>query len=651
MNEGGAQDGGFRFGIYEIRLHSHELLKEGVRIRLQEKPFQVLGLLVEKAGTTVTRDEFRHRLWSADTHVEFDANLNAALAKVRQALEESAENPRFIETVSRLGYRFTADVYPLANGGAWAPAESLPPVRKKENEETAGGAGVGLKQAAPPLPAWFRRALLSVALLIAVALPCSFVFRGFASRLGLQPAGRAVLVVLPFTDLSNDSKEELFSDGLTDELITRIGSLNPEKLGVIARTSAMHYKGTRETVQQIGKELGADYALEGTVRRSGGHVQVTAQLAQTRGQTRLWAQTYASTNEDLSQLQGEVAGSVASALAAALVPAAREEAKERRRIVNEEAYEHYMEARLYWNSRTRDGMLRAEKLYSRALQRDPQFELGYAGLAEVYLTLADWEVLPPGEAFPRAREAAGRALALNDSLGGAHAVLAAVSWLSDWNWSKAETEFRQATSLDPANATARQWYAEYLCSMGRDEEAVAEMMRARETDPLSMIIQAAVGNLHYNARRFDQAIEASKRAIQADPAFPPPYLYLSRSYLALGKYRESLEMELKYMELNGATEASRAALRHAFQAGGIQASWRWELDDLRQREAREYVSPFRKALLESRLGDRHAALADLEKSYATGDGNLVWIKVDAALDSLRDEPQFKTLLAKLHLDS
>jgi TolB-like protein/DNA-binding winged helix-turn-helix (wHTH) protein/Tfp pilus assembly protein PilF len=636
----------YRFGIYEISVRRGELRKDGLKVKLQEKPFQVLALLVEKAGQTVTREQFRRRLWPAETTVDFDSNLNTALTKVRQALDESAENPRFVETVPRLGYRFLAPVLCLddpeepgsegtASWAAPAPAEAAAGVEIPEPLATR---------------AWLRQALFLTLLLLAGTLGGFYVIRAVSARFATGPAPKPVLVVLPFANLSGDPSEEFFSDGLTDELITQIGNLNPDKLSVIARTSAMHYKGTRETVEQIGRELGANYALEGTVRRSGGRVHVTAQLVQTRGQTRLWAHTYESGAGDLLQLQSDVANNVAGALAVELLPGSRGGAAAAA-LRNPEAYEKYLEGRLYWNKHSPEGLKKASELFYQALQEDHDSALAYSGLADTFLAQGDWMLVRPDFAFPRARQSAEKALALDDSLGSAHAVLATVSWEYEKNWKQAESEFQRAIALDPANARARQSYAEYLSSLGRHNEALAELSRAHSLDPLSLNITADRGNLLYFARRYDQAIEACKKALQADPNFIPAYAYLGRSYVASGRFDEALEAREKFLELNGEPEAKRSALRHAVQTGGIRAGWQWGLDDMKKREAREYVCPFEKALYEARLGYHEAALADLEKSYEIGDGRLVWIKVDPALDPLRKEPRFKNLLGKLQLES
>ncbi len=630
---------GFRFGAYELSLRTKELRKEGVRIKLQEKPFQVLCLLAEKAGETVPREDFRRRLWPADTYVDFDANLNTALAKVRQALEESAENPRFVETVPRLGYRFIAPIE------SWEAADAAPRQNGSRTAPLAQGS-------AAPIPvvrrSWKGNAARTALLIAVVSLLSAYLARFVPFSLPRVPAGKPVLVVLPFVNLSREPAQDYFSDGLTDELITQIGSLNPQRLGVIARTSAMHYKGTQATVEQIARELGVDYVLEGSVRRSGGEVHITAQLVQARDQTRLWAHSYESTSADLIQVQDDVARNVASALAVELLPASRVAAGQAA-IRNPEAYETYLEGRLYWNQRSKDGLKKAAELFYQALQEDPQSAPAYAGLADTFLAQADWLMARPGEAYPKARQAAQKALELDNSLGSAHAVLANVSWEYDKDWAHAEGEFQRALALDPANARTRQSHAEYLCSLGHHEEAMAEMMRAHQRDPLSLSISADIGNLLYLARRYDAAIAQIKTVLESDPNFIPARVYFGRALVASGRYSEALGNRLKFLELNGEPEAKRNDLRRVFEKGGIRAGWQWTLDDMKQREAREFVCPFEEALLEARLGDREAAFASLQKSYAIGDGNLVWIKVMPALDLLRSDPRFVRLMELLHL--
>lgn len=639
----------YRFGVYEISLNRAELRKDGLKIKLQEQPFLVLAQLVENAGQTVTREQLRQRLWPADTNVDFDLSLNTALAKVRQALEESAENPRFIETVRRVGYRFLAPVE-LLEDSEDSPS-SLP---SSAFEVSPAGPSLAGKFRVPAamaalLPSSPQRILRIALLLIAGIFLGAYLFRTSYSSPRRETGGRVVLVVLPLANLSGDPNEEFFGDGLTDELITQIGNLNPEKLGVIGRTSSMHYKGTRETIAQIGRELHANYVLEGAVRHSNGRTQVTAELIQASDQTQLWTESYESVAGDLPRMQREIAGNVAEALAVELMPRARLQGPGSSRAINEEAYETYLLGRLYWNKRSKESLRKAERLFSEAVQKDPQFELGYAGLAETYLTLTGWKIVSPGEGFTKARGAAQRALALNDSLGSAHAVLGVVSWQDERDWGRAESEFRMAISLNPANATARQWYADFLSSAGRHEEAMVEMSRAHESDPLSVSIMAATGNLRYYARQYEQAIEANKRAIEADPEFPPAYLFLSHSYLATGKYAEAVEAQLKYSEFNGEPKSDREALRRAFQQNGIRGAARWRLENFREREPREYISPFEEALLQAFLGDRSGAMDSLERAFETGDGGLVWIKVNPEMDSLRSEPRFKNLLERMHL--
>jgi TolB-like protein/DNA-binding winged helix-turn-helix (wHTH) protein/Flp pilus assembly protein TadD len=640
MEELDPNAGLFRFGVYEVNLRTRELRRQGVKIKLQEKPFQVLALLVEKSGHIVTREDFRQRMWPADTFVDFDANLNTALTKVRQALEEATENPRFVETLPRLGYRFIASVEALEEP---APAvEGAAPGVLRQATESPGGSPHRASRFLRPYAA-------GMVLLVVIGVSLAYYLPRYSPQgVSRAAAGKAMLVVLPFENQSGDPAQEYFSDGLTDEMITQIGGLNPGKLGVIARTSAMHYKRTKETVGQIARELGVEYALEGAVRRSHDRVHITAQLIQARDQTHLWTHTYESNSADILEVQRDVASHVAEALAVELLPGTRSAAA-RAASRNFEAYESYLEGRLYWNQRTADSLKRAEALFQRAIEKDPQSALAYAGLADTHLTIGHWLMAPPAVAFPKAREAAQKALALDDSLSSAHAALAGVIWEYEKDSVRAEAEFRRAIDLDPANATARQWYAQYLSALGRHDEAMAEMQRAHRLDPLSLMITADIGNLLYFARRFDEAIAASKKALESDPNFRPAYVFLGRSYVANGQYAEAIATRLKLLEMNGESEQNRAALRHAFDTGGIRAAWRWTLDDLKRREAREYVCPFEEALLESRLGNRDAAFALLEKSYAIGDSSLVWIKVFPALDPLRNDPRFLRLLERMHL--
>ena len=347
-----------------------------------------------------------------------------------------------------------------------------------------------------------------------------------------------MLAVLPFDNLSGDPDQEYFSDGLTEEMISRLGNLQPERLGVIARTSSMRYKGAKKAVDQIARELGVDYLLEGSVRRAADDVRITAQLIQISDQTHLWADNYERPIADVFSVQSEVADKVAASLALKLLPE-RQAALARVPTTNSEAHESYLKARYYWNMRTEAGFQKSLSYFNRALAQDPNYPLAYAGLADYYNLLPNYEFLQPAEAFPRAKAAAMKALEGDASLAEAYSSLAFVEHHYDWDWSKAKQHYERSIALNSGYATAHHWYAEYLTEMGFHDEAMAEIRRAHELDPLSLIIDMNVGRLLYYARRYDEAIEALRQSLRIDPDFVWSHIYLGLAYGQKGMWTES----------------------------------------------------------------------------------------------------------------
>jgi TolB-like protein/DNA-binding winged helix-turn-helix (wHTH) protein len=436
-----------RFGVFELDLAAGELRKSGIKVRLQEQPFQILSLLLERPGQVVTRDEIQQKLWPDGTFVDFEHSLNAAVKRLREALEDSADNPQFVETVPRRGYRF---IYPVEGHAArsrrWVWALAL---------------------AALP-------ALLTLLLALNVG--------GLRDRLWPRadsPAKRIMLAVLPCDNLSGDPEQEYFSDGMTDEMIAQLGRLQPARLGVIARTSAMHYKGTDKHVDEIGRELGVEYILECSVRREGDRVRITAQLIQVSDQTHLWAASYERELAGIFAIQSEVSRQIARSLEVELLPAERARPSGAGTI-NPEAYEAYLKGRYFWNKRTEEGIKKSLDYFQQAVARDPDYALAYSGLADAYLVGIFVGYLPSQDNHPKGLAAALRAVELDDTLAEAHASLAN---FEIGNWLVEEKELKRAIELNPNYAPARIWYAMHLSARGRHEEALAEGKKALELDP------------------------------------------------------------------------------------------------------------------------------------------------------------------------
>jgi TolB-like protein/DNA-binding winged helix-turn-helix (wHTH) protein len=448
-----------RFGVFQVNLTARDLRKHGVRIRLPGQPFCVLSILLEKPGQIVSRDEMRDKLWGSDTFVDYERSLNSAIRKLRAVLGDSQESARYIETVPRLGYRFIAPVEEISSP-AETPVTALEPVTGRATAKVV------------ELHARRWSLILSIPAVLLALAPGYFMWS--RARVRPQPSGeRLMLAVLPFENLTGDPAQDYLSDGLTEEVIGQLGRLDPEHLGVIARTSVMHYKHTTEQVGKIGRELGVQYMLEGSVRREADRVRVTAQLVQMKDQTHIWSRQYDRELKSLLSLQGEIAQETADEIEVTLGRGHKAWAANRKLASpsSYQAYDLYLKGRFFWNKRTKDGFQQAADCFQQSIANDPNYARAYAGLADTFALMSSWSFVPQGEAIPKARAAALRALQLDDSLAEAHTSLALIAEIYDYDWQSAEKEYRRAIQLDPQYATAHQWYAECLSFQGRFPEA------------------------------------------------------------------------------------------------------------------------------------------------------------------------------------
>src|SRR5271163_453465 len=427
--------GRLRFGVFEVDLRAGELRKHGLKIRLQEQPFQVLRMLAERTGEVVTREDLQKKLWRTDTFVDFDHGLNKAINKIREALSDSAENPRFVETVARRGYRFLAEVK-VADPGRNAEAATDP----QSGKAVADRPELASKPAKPkPLSALFawKTVALVVVLLVAAAG-----FWKFHSSNRPYPVIRS-LAVLPLESLSSDASQDYFADGMTDELITDLGQISA--LRVISRTSVMGYKHAHKPLPQIARELNVDAVVEGTVLHSGDRVRITAQLIDAASDKHLWSQSYEGELKDTMALQNKVASSIAEQIRINLNPQ-EQAALKIAKLVNPEAYQSYLKGRYFWNKRTADGLKVALAYFNQAIEEDPRYAQAYSGLADTYALSGDWQyaVMTAKEALPKARAAAMKAIELDGALGEAHNSLAFCLDGFDWDFVAAGKEFRRA---------------------------------------------------------------------------------------------------------------------------------------------------------------------------------------------------------------
>jgi len=603
------------FCQFELDLSSGELHKDGGKVALPPKAFEMLRVLAERPGKVVTREELRAKLWAADTFVEFDDNLNHAVKTLRHALGDSAENPQFIETLPRYGYRFIAPVET-----APAPEAEPAPARSRRGAITV--------------------AILSVALLAVVA--ALFGFSAWRNRLSgrtSEPPIRS-LAVLPLSNLSGDPQQDYFADGMTDALITDLAKAN--ELKVISRTSVMQFKDVKKPLPEIARELGVDGILEGSVQRSGGRVRVTVQLIRAATDTHLWAESYERDTPDVLSLQGEIAQAVAREIKVALSP---EESTHltRARPVNPEAYELYLKGQYHYYKWKTDDFRQAVDYFQKAIDADPHWAPPYAALANSYGWLWIAGAIPPQEALPRFSAALKTALEIDNALPEAHYTLAASDYYYRWDWEEADREFRLALTLDPSLVEARFEYAWFLSCMGRIPEALAEAQRAVERDPLSVSANLALGSIYSLARQYDLALVQLRRTAEMDPNDPRAYEFLSGVYERKGMYEDAVGERQKAMTLGGTKPDRLAGLQRAYEQSGPKGYWMWELS-----EAKRHQAPYEIALAYAQLGNTDQAVAWLEKAYQQHAWQMPQLKIIPEWDPIRSDPRFQALLRKMN---
>ena len=610
----------FRFGVFAVDVQTGELRKNGVKVRLQEKPFQLLVLLLERQGELVSRDQLREALWSADTFVDFDHSLGTAIAKLRTALGDSAKSPRFVETVASRGYRFIAPLVPVPDNRPRQP-DPDPPAPRHGNRllwllaTIVGGFAVG-------------------GLLLAAILGFDVGgARAWLRRQSNQPVHS--LVVLPLRGLGSDTSQEYLVDGMTEELTTMLAQL--DGIRVLSRSSAMRYRGTTKSLPQIARELNVDGVVEGTVLRAGSRVRISAQLIDARTDEHLWANSYERDLGDAMQLQVDIARAIAREVRVRLTP--RDQATFAAvRGSNAVAHEAYLRGRYHLNKGDEGELHRSIDAFNEALAADPEDARSQAGLAAAYVSLTDYYG-SPAEMMPRAKLAAEQAVKLDPGLADGHVWLGAVRFLYDWNWSGADAELSRAVELDPSSADAHLWYGVFLEQMGQSEKAVAEVTRASTLDPLSIAVRINAGWVFYLARQNDQALSEFRKALELEPNLGTIHTSIWLAYLGTGAGSSAFKIaDVGSSPMDLATAAGiRATEGHRAEAELLLM----KLSDL---SATRYVCPYEIATVHNALGHRDDAIKWLRRGVESRSVCMPDLKTDPRWDNLRTDARFQQIL-------
>jgi TolB-like protein/DNA-binding winged helix-turn-helix (wHTH) protein/Flp pilus assembly protein TadD len=631
----------FRFGLFEVDSRTGELRKQGRRLKLRGRPFDILVLLLARGGDVISREELRQQLWQADTFVDFDHGLNSAINRLREALGDSAENPRFIETLPKRGYRFIAPIDVPAVVAVAPPADADTVLEPAPPPDTAHA------PARAPLSGPSRVVLLLAVGALAIAVVAASLYFRVRPRPSGGPGSRITLAVLPFQNLSNDAEQEFFSDGFTEEMIAELGSLDPDHLGVIARTTTMLYKGARKDIGQITRDLGVDYVLEGSIRRAGTRMRITAQLVQTTDMTHLWAESYDRDVSDVLAIQSEVAMKIARSLTLALKrpqPDAAQTASS-----SFPAYELCLRGKFFREQATEEGARKAIEYFQKAIAIDPSYAPAHSGLSDCYRLLGapGWEVEQPAELLRKAKAGAERALQLDPHSSEAHAVLSMVKLDYEWDRAGSEREVLEAIRLNPSSVKAHQYYSSLLTTMDRLDDAIREAHRAMELDPLSATAGASLAIRYWYAGRIDEAIAGFNKTLEVTPEFGVAHWGLAQCYRQRGDTARELEELRRAVALSGNSAYMRAHLAYGLATSGDReraVAIQRELEA----EARErYASPYHFALIAAGLGDQAGMMQALERAFTDRSGWMVFLPVEPEFSSVRQLPAFQRLLARV----
>jgi TolB-like protein/DNA-binding winged helix-turn-helix (wHTH) protein/Flp pilus assembly protein TadD len=628
----------YRFGPYEFDLERNELRKFGIPVKLERKPLQLLLILLDRAAELVTRGELQQLLWGEGVFVDFEKGLGVATTKLRAALNDPSGAPKYIETVTGHGYRFIAPVERIEAARIAPTADPVVPPRGFIWARRFD----------------HRRLLLAggVALFAAIAGIMTLLLLHLRSRPDTQGvvrvAPRAVrIAVLPFVNVTGDPHQQYLCDGITEETIAVLGSLSPERLDVIAPTSAMHYKNTAESVTQIGQELRVDYLLESSVQGSGSGFRITSRLIHASDGSNVWAGEFDLKSDNGVRSQQEVTAAIADSVKVTLSPAS-DARSARVQTDNPEAYRCYLLGRYYWNKRSREALQSARIYFEGAIERDPKYARAYSGLADDYLVLGAG-YMPAEEAYPRAKATALKALELDSHLAEAYASLAYEQFIEEWDWQEAEANYRRSLALDPSYATAHEWYAIFLAAMRRSDEAVKEIDRALELDPLSLAVNYNAASIYLQVGRNVEAFELAKKSLEIDPNSTPAHLTLAAVYEKTGRYPEAIAEFQMASRAGGEGSAYPLLAARCYALAGNRAR---ALEILRRwlpTANGPLGGAYAVALVYAALGEKDEALSWLPKAVEQRSCSPSEINTDWRLDSLRADARFAEIRARFKL--
>ncbi len=624
------------FGVFEADLRLDELRKNGVKIRIQDLPFRALKLLLSRPNEVVTREEFRQALWPDDVFVDFDLGIRSAIKRLRDALGDSADNPIFIQTIDRRGYRWIA------------PTHREPPPEVEVSPEL-GDEGLAIATPAAASASfwswnWNWNRTWKITGLVAAA---AFALGVLSVALFYRRPGAESIAVLPFSNGSGDANTDYLSDGITESLIGNLAHV--PQLKVKSRSSVFRYKGKDVDAQKAGNELGVPVLVSGRVTSRGDSIEVSAELVEVRDNTEIWQHHYSGKGTDLIALQEQIAGDIAGKLRSTLSSSEKQQVT-RQGTQNPEAYDLYLKGRYAWNNRTYSELEKAVSYFNQAIAKDPGYALAYSGLADVYGIMPDYGGTP-SEYFPKSNAAARKALELDPTLARPHAVLGVNEMEYDWDFGGGELEFKRAFELDPNDATAHQWYSEQLAKSGMEQEALAEINRAHQLDPLSPIINREIGYAHLLARQFDETIAVCSSLANDNPSFAAAHSCLAQAYWGKRMYPQTIAEWKKYGQISGDQGESdfASALEQGFKSGGWKSALMKGIAARQAQRNTGYFSAYLIADLYADMGDKDQAFRWLNTACLERESGLKGLRTDYLLDPLRSDPRFAELVRKVGL--